>query len=221
VRRRVGPTLLATLLLLSSCSLFEDEPPRRVLLVGDSIMNQVAEPLRRRLGPEVDVRNEAVGGSGLLTPEVVDWPARLRQVVENWDPDAVVLLFVGNYIGDRWETPDGHVIQDKSDPAFFEAWAARSDESMSVLADEVDEVVWVLPPPMRSAEDQRVVERLREIYLGLEDRWPGIEYVDGAEVLGGPDGEFVPRGRDPDGVHLRREGAQRLAEAIHESLTGG
>src|SRR6187401_1059096 len=73
-----------------------DDGPERVLLVGDSVMNQTGAALTNILRDD-DVRNEGVNGSGLLTPDYLDWPAQLRRLLDRFDPDVVVFLFVGNF----------------------------------------------------------------------------------------------------------------------------
>ena len=49
--------------------------------------------------PPLLVRNEAVFGSGLLSPWYFDWPPHLRRVLEDYDPDVVVFLFVVMLVG--------------------------------------------------------------------------------------------------------------------------
>src|SRR4051812_7951313 len=71
--------------------------PERVLLVGDSIMRQTGPALDDSFGRDVSIDNEAVNGSGLLTPHDVDWPKRLARLVADDDPAVVVFLFIGNY----------------------------------------------------------------------------------------------------------------------------
>ena len=72
-------------------------PPRDVLLVGDSIMKSTGPALADQLGDRYRVHNEGVNGSGVLTPDVFDWPAQLPASLNQFDPDVVVMLFIGNY----------------------------------------------------------------------------------------------------------------------------
>jgi hypothetical protein len=193
---------------LSACG---DDGPRRVLLVGDSVMNQVAPPLARDL-PDDDVRNESVYGSGLLTPDYLDWPAQLRTLLDRYHPDEVIFLFVGNYeLGgsEGYTTAQGHHVADRQDPTFFRAWQAQAQRMTDATEAAGADVVWVLPPPMAHADDQAVVDGLRDGYEQL-----GTSTVDADDALADDDGGFVARWRDPDGVHLDPEGARRLAALI-------
>lgn len=188
MRARVVVLVLLVAVAVTACG---DDGPRRVMLVGDSVMNQVAPPLSRDL-PDDDVRNESVYGSGLLTPDYLDWPPHLRRLLDRYQPDEVIFLFIGN------RAPGTEV-----DDAFFRAWQEQAQRMTDLAEDAGAEVTWVLPPPMADAEDQAVVDGLRDGYEQL-----GTATVDADDVLA--DGE----GRDPDGVHLDAEGARRLARLI-------
>ena len=92
-----------------------------VLLVGDSIMKSTGPALADQLGDRYRVHNEGVNGSGVLTPDVFDWPAQLPASLNQFDPDVVVMLFIGNYTSDpaqMWVAADGRTVPDIYSPAF-------------------------------------------------------------------------------------------------------
>lgn len=224
----LATALLALPTLLPACS-SDDDGPTRVLLVGDSLMNQLGTALEDQVGPGAQVRNEAVFGSGLLSPWYFDWPPHLRRVLEDYDPDVVVFLFVGNYdldTGRYWESADGDVIADPTSREFFTAWR-RQAEQMGERAAEDASVAWILPPPMGERKRQPIVEGLREVYAAVADD-TGADTIDANDVLADPDGGFLARGRDLqgrsaplrsfDGVHLAPAGAAVLAADVLESL---
>ncbi len=202
--------------------------PTRVLLAGDSIMRQTGPALEGLFGPGVTVANEAVNGSGLLTPGQVDWVARLQQLVVDDDPDVVVVLFIGNYTDtDYWIADDGQpVMQDSL--AFFSLWAAQADRVMEVLESSDADVYWVLPPPEFTPQNAEITTGLRQVYTELAGRWPRIHLIDANDALAGPSGEYLdsvtgPGGevvplRAPDTVHLTDAGASRLADTIHGAI---
>jgi hypothetical protein len=194
-----------------------------VLLVGDSVMNQTGAALATILRDD-DVRNEGVNGSGLLTPDYLDWPAQLRRLLNRFDPDVVVFLFVGNFdlgTGEVFTTADGHEIESRRDPAFYRAWQAQAQRMTDQAEEAGADVLWVLPPPMADAADQAEVDRLRTVYEDL-----GTTTVDADDVLADDDGGFLadaPNGtplRNADGVHLATEGARRLAQLIADQVEG-
>jgi hypothetical protein len=202
-------------------------PSPDVLLVGDSILRQTGPSLDDELGWGPDVRNEAVNGSGLLTPGEFDWEAELPGMLEG-GPDTVVVLFIGNYTDtDLATTADGTPIQAGS-PEFFEAWGAASERVATTLLEAGVDVTWVLPPPMLDPQNQAIVDGLRLEYEALAERHPEIELVDGTVALGGENGEFLAQREgedgDPqtlragDGVHLAEAGQDALAAAIADAL---
>jgi len=222
-------TAIALLLVLvaSGVTACGDDGPRRVLLVGDSVLSQTGPPLARAL-PDDDVRNEAVSGSGLLTPDYVDWPAELRRLLDRFDPDVVVFLFVGNFdlgTGETFTTADGQTIDDREDPAFDRAWRAQATRMTERAEDAGADVVWVLPPVMQHRDDQAVAEGLREVYADVVDEVGGT-LVDADDVLADDQGRFLGTDEDgtplrvPDGVHLAPLGARRLGELIADELGG-
>jgi hypothetical protein len=208
--RARAATLLILLLAVLVTACGGDDDPRRVLLVGDSVMGQVGSDLTRELDG-VDVTDAAVAGSGLLTPDFVDWPAELRALLGEHRPDQVIFLFVGNYTlapGQEYTTANGHTIPSRRDPTFARAWQAQAQRMTDAAQEAGADVVWVLPPPMRERIDQQVVDQLREGYEQL-----GTDTIDSYDALA-DDGEFVADLRNPDGVHLNPAGARRLAELI-------
>jgi hypothetical protein len=226
----VGTVALLLVGVVTWSSIRDDGEPAagEVLVVGDSIMNQTAEPLRRQV-EKGTVRNEAVNGSGLLTPHLVDWPNRLQRLVDGHDFDAIVLLFVGNYTNRRfWETDDGRVIRDKTDPRFLTAWAEQARRLTEVAVEEGADVFWVLPPPMLTDRNQTVVDRLRGIYQDIADDHDDVRIIDSYEALADDQGGYLAqvRGQDgavhelraADGVHLRPHGAQRLADLVADRI---
>jgi len=224
---RVVGVVVGLLAATVSCS--SDDGPTRVLLVGDSVMHQLGDALTDQVPRGVNVRNEAVWGSGLLSPWFVDWPANLNDLLDRYDPDVVVFLFVGNYnFGGphEYETASGVRIPDRTAPAFFRAWQAQA-EHMTERASEDAEVAWILPPPMSGPDGQAVVNGLRRGYEKVADD-TGAELIDADDVLARDDGSFMARGtnadgqavplRSPDGVHLAPAGAARLAALVDDHL---
>jgi hypothetical protein len=219
--RRSVSVLLLVVVLSVSITACGDDGPRRVLLVGDSVMNQTGAALTNILRDD-DVRNEGVNGSGLLTPNYLDWPAQLRRLLDRFDPDVVVFLFVGNFdlgTGEVFTTADGHEIESRRDPAFYRAWQAQAQRMTDQAEEAGAEIIWVLPPPMEDAADQAQVTHLRAAYEDL-----GTTTVDANDVLADADGDFLadtPDGtplRNEDGVHLANEGAQQLARLVADEI---
>ena len=211
--------------LLAAVLVWELWPRREVLLVGDSILRQTGPSLQEELGRD-DVRNEAVNGSGLITPSVFDWQAAVPELLEG-DPDVVVVLFIGNHTDEDVPLdPDGDPIE-KGSPEFFAAWGEAAEQLAVTLVEAGVEIRWVLPPPMLDPANQAVADGLAEQYRAVAERDPEVVLVDASEVLADADGRFLAQVdvggqtvplRAGDGVHLDEAGAQRLAALIAASL---
>jgi hypothetical protein len=203
---------------------------RKVLLIGDSIM-QSAGPAAtgdlQRQGFQVQV--VAYFGTGLLDTKF-DWLDRMRQLVAQYQPDIVVVEFVGNY--GLFGTRPG--IADMT-PQFYAAWASAAQQATDILSADHAQVYWVLGPPMAKQVMEQKLTTLDTIYMAL--RAPAsparrplfvdevTPFVDAQgrylPSVVGPDGKQVPL-RLPDGEHLAvPEGTQRFADAITSALTAG
>jgi hypothetical protein len=188
---------------------------QRVLLVGDSILRQTGPALEAALGEGYAVRNVAVNGSGLLTPQFYDWTTRLDEELALVTPDLVVFSFIGNYTGDPaglWHTAEGDVVESIEDPAFASEWARQTDAAMAAIARTGAEVILILPPSIPVPAVQQVVDQLRVEYQQVAERWPFVRLVDAAAVVD------EPRDRAPDTVHLSNRGERLLATAIAAAL---
>lgn len=218
----------------------EPEPqPQRVLLIGDSIMENTGDhllsELRRIYGDDLIVRVEGHPGSGLLTSEKYDWPNHFGEILNEFDPDIVVALFAGNYPSE-WPYvtgPDGQPMLPDS-PEFHQAWQDASAQVSNRALQSGSSMWWITPPPMREAATWgRRSDNLGQIYRGLAADMAGVEVIESAPVVGGPNGEFVLELPDPDtgvmrqarsvdGLHLTSFGGRLLARAVayHLSVRG-
>jgi hypothetical protein len=189
----------------------------RVLLIGDSLMDET--------GPLVEERLRALGyetlldarpGSGLLASHrPVDWLAEMHRLVEEFDPDIVVVEFCCNHWPDR--QPEGHPFREvpSGSPEFYEAWAEAVDDAMEILTSGGARLAWVHTPPAADPTINALIDRLNEISAEAARRH-GVARIDWAVAIS--DGAFQPTWggdpvRDPDGLHLAPAGAERTAVA--------
>src|SRR4051812_46378976 len=96
----------------------------RVMLIGDSIMVQASCAVADSLaGLGITTSRHAVAGTGLLTG--MDWVAAIKPLLAAEHPDAVLAIFVGNYLGTPVRDLAGRVIV-KDTSEFVTAWQARA-----------------------------------------------------------------------------------------------
>jgi hypothetical protein len=209
------------------------EPPVRVLLVGDSIMNQAGAFLEEAIEAdgdvgEVEIRNEGRNGTGLLTPGVYDWQANAPQMIEEYQPDVVVVLFVGNYTSeDLWVSEGGVPVEGYTDPWFAE-WETEARALQATLISSGADIYWVNPPPMMEEEGLRRVTQFRLIHRRIAEDFTDTVLIDGTDVLSDDEGNYafelpgedgvIEQVRSLDSVHLTPAGARLLADEIARQI---
>ena len=213
---------------LSGCGLFSKHVD--VLLLGDSIMNQSAPAVKQRLRMQKGIEDastyaEAVNGSGLLTPKIYDWETKARELTDTYTPVITVALFVGNYTDkDLFIGSDGLEVPTDYSPKFYDEWGKQAEKVTRILKAKGSAVYWVLPPPFFGEEGKRREALLRDTYIQLAQRQPGVGLIDGRNALGDPTGAFaweLPGDdgksvtvRQGDSLHLTEPGGERMARQI-------
>ena len=182
----------------------------RVLLVGDSLLNEASSAVQTGLDG-MRVVDATVPGSGLLTPPV-DWITRIRQLLARVHPSLVVASFIGNF--DRSVsrlTPNSR--------AYYAAWNKAATRLTNVIRRSGARVYWVAQPPIArvnfyglASAQPRALSRLYHRLGGQS----GSHFVDGSASIASNNGSFattkvvcgLPRTlRLADGVHFTAAGS--------------
>ncbi len=210
----------------------EPEDPVTVLLIGDSIMNQAGVYIEETLEADeriddVEVRNEGVNGTGLLTPNLYDWHEVTPRLIDETNPDIIAILFVGNYTDDDHYVNRGGATIEGYTAGFWDAWEYEARRLQTDLVDHGAEIFWVNPPPMAGVGEQRVQE-FRQIHRGIAENWTGTILIDGTSALSTEEGDYalelpneegvLEQVRTLDSVHLTQAGAKVLAGEIARQL---
>lgn len=206
-------------------------PPREldtVLVTGDSMSQPLDVAVARALAEDDGVRTlrEPHLGTGISKSSFVDWGKLSAKQVRERQPDAVV-MFIGANEGFPMPAPGGGELK-CCGPEWAAEYASRTRRMMSTYrqGDEA-RVYWLTLPLPRDGERQRitrVVNAATEVaavpyrsqvrVLDMAETFtPGGRYRDAMVV----DGEerIV---REPDGIHLSREGAELAAEIVRGAV---
>jgi len=218
-----SPTVAVTTTTVAEARTITASEPLRMYIGGDSMVGQ--------FGPMLERRAEATGlviaevqyefESGITRNDFVDWPARLRTVRAEQDPEVMVLFFGGNDAQDI--RVDGTWVPFGTDEWLTE-YRARVGALMGELVDDGRDVYWMGMPIVSSDTFRPRVETLNEIYESEAAAHDGVHFVESWSVFTGPDGgysEYLPNAdgdlvdmRLNDGVHLTTDGAIRLAAVV-------
>lgn len=182
------------------------EPVRRLLLVGDSVMDEVAPAVRAALAGRTDVRYVLTIGAVGVPP---DWDAVWPRAIDEHRPDAVAVL-VGAWEGrDLPDIPFGS-------PAWIDWYRSRLDGWARALSAGGATVWWFGSLPVRDPEAEPRFAVLDREYRALAERFAAVRFVDTRAVLGPGYRELdgTERLRRTDGLHLCPAGTIRLVEAL-------
>ena len=190
--------------------------PPRVVLIGDSLMYQASpatEAVFQARGWETSPNG--VPGTGILLTapgeSVPAWEQRSAEILDDFDPDVVVLTFIGAHY-----TTDGSEPPPLAGEEMREAWTAAFRRLDALLRSRGATVWWTLVPPIRDAPWRDQALLVNEITRAEAPE----RTIDAYEEFGG-DGPWDPTDRDPDGTHFDETGNQRFAELVADTVTPG
>ena len=205
---------------------------KRLLVVGDSLSISLGEQFEHALAgaPGLDFSRDGQRSTGLSRPELLDWPARLRELVAKSPPDIVVIMIGANDVMPLTATDGSRVYFDQ--PAWAETYAAKARELVAICRQANPDVAvsWVGAPPMGDAALNAGVKRINAV-LARMCAEAGCRFIDAEAAFSDPEGRYTRHARDAataeatairtaDGVHLTEAGARLLAGATAAALAG-
>lgn len=203
----------------------------RLLVVGDSLSISLGEQLERALSgtPGLDFSRDGTRSTGLTRPELLDWPAHLRERVGQEPPDIVVIMIGANDVMPV-EGPDGSRIYFE-DPAWPGAYAAKARGLVDICrrANPKVRVYWVGVPTMGEDSLAQGVKKVNAALSTMCAAAPGCRFIDTQAAFADPKGRFSRHGRDAasgetlllrtaDGVHMTETGSKLLGGVVLAGL---
>ncbi|MGD1873127.1 MAG: DUF459 domain-containing protein [Mastigocoleus sp.] len=215
---------------LISLSIKQKEPSKRFLLVGDSIMSFLGVAFKNNIKKtEYDLDAIKVSykiSTGLNRIDFYNWYSRTRQLIQQNNPDAMVVVFGGN--------DDQHIL-DKSKklraeltPEWEKAYEERVERYAKLLDEySVKKVYWIGHPMSNVARYNKFFPIFNRIYKKVAQGHPKIEFVDYWNTFAAS-GKFVPvaadsngrrgRVRYNDGLHPTEHGAKIMVEILRNKM---
>ncbi len=213
------------------------DDPAEILILGDSDAGSFGPYLKTLLDQtgiattELDYKTS----SGLARPDFFDWPAHMREVVPQVNPDIVVVTFGGNdaqglrNVDKTWAV--NHAPASGVDDADWKAeYGKRVGAAMDYLTDGNRTLVWVgIPNDDNPDVTARMKVQDQVVRAEAAKRKDKVTFIDTWERFSGRNlgwAEYVidPRdgeGKDvraDDGFHLNTTGAEILALDIAEAV---
>ncbi len=214
-------------------------PAPRVLLLGDSVMDQqggAAAFALRQAG--VDAKRIAYWGSGLLTIDQYDyghttgsgfWLSRARDLIDTIQPDVVAVYLNHNYWPPHPHNAHGNVIDDLWSAAGQAMIHTQAETFIGILRSRGARVYFVRPVPMATSgpSDPRAINAIWAGYVPvLQALHVGV--IDSSFPLASPTGNRVETKPDchgdaalvrpPGDIHLTRLGAGLAGSALAAAI---
>jgi hypothetical protein len=206
MKKKASILLIFLILLLSAAAGREKKNLRRALILGDSHAHALEDLIRDYSpSPAWDFDVKGVSSSGLARRDFFDWIGFSgKDECDGYDAYVIIL-----------GTNDGQNSSTAKDYAFGSLeweylYTARVEHLLTRLENR-GPVLWVTPPPAASEELRRKTEYLQAL-IGEVCRSRGASVLDSSLILGY--GNYLRE----DGIHLTREGSERLLKGIEEAL---
>lgn len=222
----VGGLVLAAGLALPTLGRAADSP-RRILILGDSMMRVPAHSIELEFSRHegVETRLFTSLGSGLARLDVMDWLERIRQLVPDFKPDTSV-IWIGTNDLQPMRTPQG--ILRPEDKGWAEEYARRAGEAMDLLGAGGGRVYWLELPDMPKPELEQSTDLINGLFRQEAAKRDFVTFYETRRYLSRKPGTFsryisqrngMPLSvRDTDGVHLDRNGADLMAQKLAETF---
>lgn len=194
--------------------------PLRVLIVGDSMIAGAVglfleNNLRKVHGYEV--RRKGKSSTGLARPDFFSWPKEAQKQVDEFAPDAAIVMFGGNDVQGLRMPDKGWITW--SEPEWPEEYARRVNAFADIVAPGGKPLFWIGMPVMRPEKFHVRVQRVNTIYRAEMAIRPGAEFIDIWRLLADEDGAYTDR-LDADGVPGGKKVRVRAGDGIHLSVAG-
>jgi len=205
------------------------ESPVRVWVLGDSLAETAGAALGRwgAVTEWAAVTLAYEKGSGLVRPDLFDWPAAAEAGLAGRGPDAVVVLLGAND-GQALRLPGAWLAF--GTPEWDAEYGRRVGSFMDLLLGSATRVYWVGVPVMAEADYDQRVRHINEVQRLEASTRPGVAYLDAYSLFLDDGGRFAQQLPDeqgdlvevrlPDGVHLTTAGAERMAGLVREAIAG-
>jgi len=202
------------------------EQPLRLWVGGDSVVKVVGEAIVRQAGEAglFEATHEPQLQSGLTRPDFFDWPREIDRVSKVDPPYEVIVVMFGANDAQGIIEPNGTIHQQAGTPGWQAEYRRRVAGVMDLMKADNRLVAWVGQPIMRSDELSAQMQMTNAIFKDEASKRPWVKYIDLWPLFVNAEGKYdayvvdddgeTKLMRNPDGVHLVREGGEKAARLI-------
>jgi uncharacterized protein len=201
------------------------DAPLTVFVGGDSQAEYLAQAITTESGLALRVESQPEISTSLSRPDYFNWPARLREIGAEQNPEAVVFFLGANDYQDMADADGNRLVQ--GSPEWQNEWSRRLEITLDLLARDGRHVFWVTQPPMRDGRLDEGIELINALaapaiasrdFVTAIEIWEMFGGESGfSERVVGPDG-VETRARIDDGVHLTRTAASWVADMVFAEM---
>lgn len=206
----------------------KDADAKVVWVIGDELADGLARGLDVAFAdtPALKIENGAVPGSGLATPDKVDWPRTLADRLASKRPDILVVMMG---LADRSPIAVDGQPTDFRMAGWETVYRARVQSLVAAARARQVPVYWMGLAPMADFDLTTDIAFLDEIYrqeTGLAfgtyvDVWNAFADETGAFSPSGPDvGGQIRQLRLKDGIGFTKSGNRKLAFYVEQEIRG-
>jgi hypothetical protein len=202
--------------------------PLKLLVAGDSMTEFLGPALINQGSAQGKLSGNTVTkyGTGLVRPDFFDWSIYAQQLMDQQNPEAVVVMMGGND-GQGITLANGQVLPDGTD-AWAKEYRRRVEVVMRIFSGNGKRRVYWVPMPVPRSPKLAVDYHLMD--LAVADAAavvPGVTDVNivnrlsnngqYSDYLPGANGQTI-LARARDGIHLSQDGANLAASLVLQAL---
>lgn len=178
----------------------------RVAIVGDSLAAGLGYFAERVFRPRlVRVSGQGRISTGLARPDYFNWPYTMRQIVDRFDPDLVIVM-LGENDHQSLQTVNGEREAEIGTGAWPPAYRERVIRMMRIATSEGAKVVWAGLPISADFQFRQHSKRQNDVFEFAASISNDVVYFDAWEHFRDPEGGYTAYFREGKRVTLIREG---------------
>jgi len=204
----------------------KDPDAKVVLVIGDFIGGGLADGLEEALAqnPNIRIANRVNGSSGFVRTDYYDWPSKIKAILDEEKPAAVVVMIGAN---DRQPIAMADTSYEPRTPDWTAEYTKRVDSFVNTIRKAGYPLVWVGQPPFKPRGMSQDILAFNEIYRNATEKaggsfadvWDGFVDESGNFALSGFDiNGQTARLRANDGINITQAGKRKLAFYVEKPL---